>query len=72
MNLYFLFEENMLKSLNLQTHISLKKTPPPYIFYFIFSRFLRFFHTRPLTIVYYATSFINDTLDTSFMLGNHI
>jgi hypothetical protein len=47
-HLYFLFEEYMMKSLNLQTHIYLVKTPP-YIFSFIFLRFMRFFPTRPPT-----------------------
>jgi hypothetical protein len=35
-HLYFLFEENMMKSLNLQTHIYLVKTP--LIFFLLFFR----------------------------------
>jgi hypothetical protein len=38
-HLYFLFEENMMKSLNLQTHIYIFVKTPPYLFYFIFSKF---------------------------------
>jgi hypothetical protein len=33
-HLYFLFEENMMKSLNLQTHISLSSPPLYFLFYF--------------------------------------
>jgi hypothetical protein len=35
-HLYFLFEENMMKSLNLQTHISLKRPPPLYFLFYFF------------------------------------
>jgi hypothetical protein len=47
-HLYFLFEENMKKTFEPSDPYIFVKTLP-YIFYFIFSRFLGFFPTTPQT-----------------------
>jgi hypothetical protein len=54
-HLYFLFEENMMKSLNFQTHISLQSPPLYFLFYFFEIPEIFSFKTPNLEYVNFAT-----------------
>jgi hypothetical protein len=62
-HLYFLFGENMMKNLNFQTHISLKRPPLYFLFYFFEIPEIFPYKTTDLEYVNFATPYIQDVLE---------